>query len=158
MGNRLESDASEQTGKFAAALAHLLRAGDAIVLSGPMGAGKTFFVQALVKTLVPSAPVRSPTFNLVNNYKGPEFAIYHGDFYRIEDEAELWAAGWEDYLDPSALLLVEWGERFSQALPLDYLQIRLLPLGPRRREIRVSAHGPRSEELKKEWLHALAGH
>ena len=153
-----ESFSPEQTSQIAAALAKLVTAGDCLVLSGDLGAGKTWFVSSLLAGLKVREVVHSPTFNLVNVYTADSgLTVYHADFYRLDSPAELWAAGWEDYLDGQGLLLVEWGERFPSALPDDYLQISLQVTGPTTRTLVVEATGIRGQAIKEDWAHALVG-
>ncbi len=152
----LTSNSEIDTRRFAAALAPLLLPGDAVVLNGSLGTGKTFFAQALLAQLSPEQAVQSPTFSLVNVYHTPAFPVYHVDFYRLNSEGELWAAGWEDYLDGEGVLLIEWGHQFAQALPLSYLQIDFVVTGPNSRRLEISAQGVRGEQLQKEWLDAVA--
>ncbi|MGI6345275.1 MAG: tRNA (adenosine(37)-N6)-threonylcarbamoyltransferase complex ATPase subunit type 1 TsaE [Bacillota bacterium] len=155
MAQSILSESPARTVELAASLAPYLQAGDALVLSGDLGTGKTWFANALLAALGLEGSGQSPTFTLVNVYHLPQGQVYHADFYRLDSEAELWAAGWEDYLDGQALLLIEWGERFPAALPLDYLQIRLERAGATEREITVQACGPRSRALMEAWFDAL---
>lgn len=152
----LLSESTNATRQLAEALAPLLRPGDTLVLTGAMGAGKTFFVQALLAPLCPGQLVQSPTFSLVNVYQAPAFPVYHVDFYRLHSEQELWAAGWEDYLDGQGLLLIEWGQEFPSALPLSYLQLDLVATGEDSRRLMLMARGTRGKQLQEEWLNAVA--
>lgn len=153
----LDSQSPQQTFVMAGRLAGLLQAGDTIVLSGTLGAGKTYFAKALLHILCPDQLVRSPTFSIVNVYQAAAFPVYHADFYRLQSEEELWAAGWEDYIDGDGLLLIEWGERFPAALPTDYLQIELCPIDVERRRFILRSQGERGKDLMEGWSHALAG-
>lgn len=152
----LTSSSPAETTRFAQALAGLLQGGDCLLLAGDLGAGKTWFASGLLAALGVREQVHSPTFNLVNVYTTVAgLSVYHADFYRLESLEELLAIGWEDYLDGQGLLLVEWGDRFPEALPEDYLQISLTTLGERAREIAVEASGRRSGQLEKGWANAL---
>jgi tRNA threonylcarbamoyladenosine biosynthesis protein TsaE len=156
---RLDSRSPEETSQFANQLASLMRSGDCLVLSGDLGAGKTWFTTALLTRLQVIEAVHSPTFNLVNVYHAVGgLLIYHADFYRLDSVLELWAAGWEDYLDGAGLLLIEWGERFPEALPEDYLHVNLQTTGANSRRFCIEAHGLRSLEIKEGWADALGGH
>lgn len=155
MSLQLTSLVPEQTSQYADALAASLRAGDCLVLTGDLGAGKTWFSTSLFRALAVRDAVHSPTFTLVNVYQTVGWPIYHADFYRLDSLEELWAAGWEDYLDGRGLLLIEWGERFPQALPDDYLQITLRVAGPSTRQLSTTASGPRSREIEEAWADAL---
>jgi hypothetical protein len=115
----------------AARLAGELRAGDLVTLGGPLGAGKTTFARALIRTLLadPHAEVPSPTYTLLQTYEGPRFNIVHADLYRIADPAELAELGWEDAAE-NALVLVEWAERAGDILATDRLEVELTTTGP----------------------------
>lgn len=154
----LTSESTKETRQLAEELAPLLLPGDTLVFTGAMGTGKTFFVQALLAPICPGQLVQSPTFSLVNVYQAPVFPIYHADFYRLNSEDELWASGWEDYLDGSGLLLIEWGQQFPNALPLSYLQIDLVATGENSRRLALRAQGARGEQLQEEWLNAVASY
>lgn len=156
MDGTLESWSPEQTSQWAAVLARQLAPGDCLVLSGDLGAGKTWFASSLLAELKIRETAHSPTFNLVNVYTTESgLTIYHADFYRLDSPAELWAAGWEDYLDGQGLLIIEWGERFPQALPDDYLQISLQVTGPFKRRLVAEAQGIRGQAIKEGWADAL---
>ena len=98
---------------FALKLASQLQVGDAILLNGPLGAGKTFLAQSLIKALGVAEPVTSPTFVMVKSYRGP-FPIHHIDAYRLLDLADPKEAFEEFDIDSEeALTIVEWGEHFD---------------------------------------------
>ncbi|WP_435625594.1 tRNA (adenosine(37)-N6)-threonylcarbamoyltransferase complex ATPase subunit type 1 TsaE [Flagellimonas sp.] len=86
---------------------------------GEMGAGKTTLIKKLVEALGGIDAANSPTFGLVNEYHNQknELLGYHFDFYRIEDESEIYDLGFEDYLTSHAWLFIEWPEKVSSVLP-----------------------------------------
>ncbi|MBZ9786550.1 tRNA (adenosine(37)-N6)-threonylcarbamoyltransferase complex ATPase subunit type 1 TsaE [Psychroflexus sp. CAK57W] len=96
-----------------------------ILFSGEMGSGKTTLIKELVKKLGSHHQVSSPTFSLVNEYEGENSVIYHFDFYRIEDETEAYDMGFEDYLDDSHYVFIEWPEKISNLWPEHYSHIKL---------------------------------
>lgn len=96
-----------QTQALAERLAKLLRPGDVLAYTGPMGAGKTTFTVGLARGLGSSDWVSSPTFALVQEYRGP-VPLCHFDFYRITGVDDLYATGFFDYLDGTRVLAVEW--------------------------------------------------
>lgn len=100
----------------AACLAEMLSVHPVCLVYGEMGAGKTTFIKELCKTLGSKDSVTSPTFSIVNEYLYPAGSIYHFDLYRLRDEAELWAMGWEEYLDSGMPCLVEWPEKAEPGL------------------------------------------
>lgn len=135
------------------ALGTVIDAGAAIALIGELGAGKTTLVQAVAAGVgVPAAvPVTSPTFTLINEYRGGRVALIHADLYRIERDRELDEIGLDELIDAGdAAVLVEWADRFAQRLGADHLRIELSHAGDGRRLV-ASATGPRSEELLQAW-------
>lgn len=96
-----------------------------ILFSGEMGAGKTTLIKELVKQLGSKHQVSSPTFSLVNEYEGENVSIYHFDFYRIEEETEAYDMGFEDYLDDSHYVFIEWPEKISNLWPEHYSFVKL---------------------------------
>mgnify|MGYP004466640411 FL=1 len=126
-----------ETQGLAEKLARLLRAGDVLAYTGPMGAGKTTFTVGLARGLGSSDWVSSPTFALVQEYRGP-LPLCHFDFYRITGEEDLYAAGFFDYLDGTRVLAVEWSERVPSALPQNALHIDFEPLSGDARRITIT--------------------
>jgi tRNA threonylcarbamoyladenosine biosynthesis protein TsaE len=115
----------EATQVFAARLARLLRPGDVVGLSGPLGSGKTEIARAAIRARAGAAiEVPSPSFTLVQDYPLPGLTIRHADLYRVENPAELVELGVTDMGDDEALL-VEWPERAGGLLPADGLEIRI---------------------------------
>lgn len=96
-----------------------------ILFNGEMGAGKTTLIKAICNYLGVTDTVSSPTFSLVNEYEGDNSIIYHFDFYRIENEDEAYAIGFEEYEYNGDYLFIEWGERIPNLLPEEIHQINL---------------------------------
>jgi tRNA threonylcarbamoyladenosine biosynthesis protein TsaE len=124
----LHADGPEGTARVAAALAPHLRAGDAVLLTGELAAGKTTFVAALVAALGSRAAVSSPTFSLAQFYATPGPRVLHVDTYRLTDPAEFRDLGLEEYLD-EVVALVEWGDLVSGEF-VDPLRMHLAVSGP----------------------------
>lgn len=139
----VELPTPQATRTLARRLAPRLQGGDLVVLTGPLGAGKTFFTQALCKALGVQARVTSPTFSLIHEFSG-RVPIAHADLYRLANEADLFQLGLEELRHEGRLLVVEWGEPFIAALGGDALCIAL-SLDPRRAELRAT--GARSTSL-----------
>jgi tRNA threonylcarbamoyladenosine biosynthesis protein TsaE len=130
----------EETRKAAAALAELLAPGDVVSLTGELGAGKTAFVQGAAPALGVEEPVVSPTFVLVREYRG-EMPIFHVDVYRLDRLQELHDLGFEDLLDPSGIVFVEWGDAVEPMLPDSHLRVELTSEDEDTRRLRLSARG-----------------
>ena len=105
--------ALEETGLLGRQLAGRLGLGTLIAFTGGLGAGKTAFCQGLAEGLGCTDPVSSPTFAIVNYYRGPR-PLAHFDLYRIHTEADLAAAGFYDYLDMGAVVACEWSENCAE--------------------------------------------
>ena len=130
-----------ETERVGAELAERLLANSAlpryIALYGDLGVGKTAFVRGVAGVLCPGAAVRSPTFALVNEYRG-QLPIFHFDMYRITGEDDLYSIGYDDYLLREGVILVEWSENIPFALPDEFLRVTITkndPTAPDSREI-----------------------
>jgi tRNA threonylcarbamoyladenosine biosynthesis protein TsaE len=98
--------------------------GSLIILTGPLGAGKTTLVQALAKALDSDAQVSSPTYTLIHEYPTAHGTLVHMDAYRLPSTHALFELGLEDYLERSRLVVVEWGEGLLGSFP-DAWQVTL---------------------------------
>jgi tRNA threonylcarbamoyladenosine biosynthesis protein TsaE len=121
----LAAPTAEDTRAIGAALAPLLRAGDAIALTGELGAGKTTFVHGVARALGYDGPVASPTFTLVREYRTPRLTVLHADVYRLDRMQEVVDLGLQELLDDDGVLLVEWGDAVEALLPDDHLVVEL---------------------------------
>jgi tRNA threonylcarbamoyl adenosine modification protein YjeE len=138
---------------LASRLALLLKAGDVIALSGPLGTGKTTFARALVTRLGGEGEVPSPTFALMQRYETPRLTLTHCDFYRLEP-SELDELGLEDAA-PEGVVLIEWPERAAAWMPGDRLEIAMDETAtPATRRIVLTGHGGWEERLER--LRALS--
>ena len=110
-----------------------------IALYGDLGVGKTAFTRGVANVLCPGAAVRSPTFALVNEYRG-QVPMFHFDMYRITGEDDLYSIGYDDYLLRDGVILVEWSENIPFALPDEFLRVTITkndPNVPDSREILI---------------------
>lgn len=132
-------------------LARNLAPGDVVLLSGPLGSGKTEFVRGVAEGLGVRATVTSPTFTLLHRYDG-RLPLFHADLYRLEDPAELWELGLEAVAEAGGVLLVEWGERGRHLFP-EALEVHLEPEEPGENQRRLSAvaRGERPRALLAAW-------
>ena len=114
----------EEMISFGRSFADRLEPGDVVALNGDLGAGKTHFCKGVVDGLGCQAEVTSPTFSLVQEYRGGRFPVFHFDFYRLDSPEELIGIGWDDYLEEEGILLVEWAGKFSEVLPAGTIELR----------------------------------
>ena len=110
---------------LASQLAQHLKPGLKLYFSGELGAGKTTFCRGMLRALGYAGPVKSPTYTLVQSYTVHGLTIHHFDLYRLQDRTELDFMGFQDYLDPAAILWVEWPEKAGSGLPIADLEIQL---------------------------------
>ncbi len=116
------SRSAEETERLGAELGRLLEAGDFVSLVGELGAGKTVFARGIARGLGVASPVSSASFLILQEHPGT-IPFFHADFYRLESYAQLEEIGWEEYLGRGGVLVVEWGERFPEALPPEHLEV-----------------------------------
>lgn len=135
---------------LAGLVAFSLRAGDVVTLEGDLGAGKTTFARALIRSLLgdPDSEVPSPTFSLVQTYAG-RLPVAHADLYRLTDADDLAELGLDDALAAGAAV-IEWPERASDAIPSDRLAIALASGDtPEHRRVRLAAGPSWTQRLER---------
>lgn len=138
------------TERLGRALAEALPPGAVVALIGTLGAGKTRLVQAVATALgVPVCDVTSPTFMLVNEYRGGRRPVYHFDTYRLKDDDEFLELGPEEYFDSDGISLVEWADRVAGLLPRERLEITIEVTGEAHRQITLHGTTPRMEEVAR---------
>jgi tRNA threonylcarbamoyladenosine biosynthesis protein TsaE len=140
---RLATSSADDTRRLGRAVAEALRPGDVVALAGDLGAGKTAFVQGAAAGLGVTDPVVSPTFTLVREYDGRVHVI-HVDVYRLDRINDVVDLGFDEFLDGSAVVFVEWGDVIQGLLPESWLAVDLL-LDERddtRRSVRLRGTGP----------------
>lgn len=94
-------------------LGHAAQSGFIFALTGDLGAGKTQLVKGLARGLGISARVHSPTFTLVNEYRGGRLSFFHLDLYRLETPEQILSAGIAEFLSPNGVAVIEWAERLA---------------------------------------------
>jgi len=152
----LKTMSPEETIDLGRRIGALLRGGETLALVGELGAGKTQFSQGIAQGIGVSEPVTSPTFLIHRTYTG-KLTFHHFDFYRLTGEDDLESIGFYDFQaeDPPSVTVVEWADRFMQALDQPIIEARL-ELGEQETERRLEfiGHGlnDRFRETLKEEL------
>lgn len=143
MSGRIDVATSDpgQTREIGGALAALLLPGDVVSLTGDLGAGKTCLVQGAARALGVEEPVTSPTFVLAREYHG-SVPVHHLDVYRLNTLQEVIDLGFEDLLDPTGVIFIEWGEAIAPLLPPSYLEVEITALDDERRLLSIVGRGP----------------
>ena len=124
-GRRIELADAAATLSAGAHLASVLRGGMVVALSGELGAGKTTLVRGMLRGLGWSAPVKSPTYTLVESYEVSSLYFYHFDFYRFRDPDEWRYTGFAEHFRSDSICVIEWPERIAPWLPEIDLSVRL---------------------------------
>ena len=112
-----------ETEELGARLGAVLTGAEVVALFGDLGAGKTAFTRGLCRALGVADAISSPTFAIVNAYRG-RFPVYHFDMYRITSVDDLFAVGFYDYLD-TGVLVIEWSENIESELEPDAIRVRI---------------------------------
>ena len=132
-----ETSSKAETVALGARLAKTLSGGSLVLFTGGLGAGKTAFCEGLAKGLGCTDEVSSPTFAIVNMYRGPQ-PFAHFDLYRVSTREDLEAAGFYDYLDGGAVVAAEWSENFQQLFAGETaVRVKIDRLGEDRRRIAI---------------------
>ncbi|MCL2888386.1 MAG: tRNA (adenosine(37)-N6)-threonylcarbamoyltransferase complex ATPase subunit type 1 TsaE [Elusimicrobia bacterium] len=157
MMNNYISNSPSDTKNLAVAVAKLLRGGEIIFLSGPIGAGKTVFVKALAKEMgLKGSPV-SATFSIIKEYKSKTKKLFHVDLFRLE-EREMFNLGFEEMLaDENAVIAAEWPAPLENLINSPRLEMDFILQGGDKREIVLKARGESAEKLLKNLTEALNG-
>ena len=126
----------EETIAFAEKVGKLVRGGDVIAYRGGLGAGKTTFTRGLAIGMGLPDEVSSPTFALVNEYRG-KLTLYHFDMYRILNEEALETTGFYDYMGNDCVIAAEWSENIDDCLPDNTIYIEIERISDESRRITV---------------------
>jgi tRNA threonylcarbamoyladenosine biosynthesis protein TsaE len=132
---------AKETRELGACLAETLKAGDVILLEGPLGAGKSELARGIAQGLGIRETVTSPSFTILNVYTSGRLPLYHFDWYRLESAEELYELGMDEYLGGDGIALVEWPGRCPDAVPVDCLRIRIGVEGENARRISTEVCG-----------------
>ena len=116
--------------------------GDVVALTGELGAGKTCFVQGVVRGLGATTQATSPTFVLVNEYRG-RVPVHHVDVYRTQSLTELLDIGLDEMLGGSGVTLIEWADRCEPLLPPRTIRVHIDGVGDEPRRITIGTQAAR---------------
>jgi len=144
----LESRSPDETRALGERLGRVLAAGDVLLLSGELGAGKTLFVQGLARGLGFAGPVSSKSFVIMGEYAGRE-KLYHTDLYRLDEPAQVQDLALDE-MTSDGVLAVEWPERAGDVLSDDGLHLRFEVTGEETRRLHVQPRGERAIALAVE--------
>lgn len=136
-------------------LAPLLEAGDVVLLSGDLGAGKTHLTKGIAAGLGVAEPVTSPTFNILLVHEG-RIPLYHFDLYRLETADQLEDLDYFGTLEADGVSVVEWGDRFDEAAPQAGLSVVIRIIDDEARAIEITPIGARGDVLAAAWSEACA--
>lgn len=125
---------AEETMELGRQYARNARSGDVFGLVGTLGTGKTHWTKGFLGVVNPRATVSSPTFSIVNEYRGGLHTVFHFDFYRLKSADELLSLGWDEYLDEGGITICEWADLFPDLMPKNtvWLEITHMPDGSRK--------------------------
>jgi tRNA threonylcarbamoyladenosine biosynthesis protein TsaE len=116
----------DQTRALGAAISSLAHAGDLLLLSGDLGAGKTAFTQGFARGLGVTDRVVSPTFTIARHYEGTKLRLHHLDVYRLDHLQEAIDLGLAEMIDDDCgVTIIEWGDVVIPTLPADFLEVRI---------------------------------
>ena len=124
MKKEFVSASPAQTEEIGRIMSQIAKPGDFFALSGELGAGKTVFTRGFVSALVPEALVSSPSYSILNVYRGNGVTVNHFDMYRITSEDDLESTGFFDVIQ-NGITLCEWPEKIAFALPDSYWSVRI---------------------------------
>ena len=145
--DRFETASEEETLALGHHLAGILPPSAVVSLIGNLGAGKTTLTKGIVAGLgaAASADVTSPTYTLIHEYGSP-VRVYHVDLYRLDTMAEVNGLGLEELYEKTALVLIEWADRFPEILPRNHIRIRLTYKGEDRRVVELQRPDHKSQQ------------
>lgn len=140
----------EQTEEFGIKFGKLLQGGDIVCLNGELGAGKTTLTKSIGLGLGVNDYITSPTFALINEYKG-RVPVYHFDVYRLENVEELYDLGFDEYFYSNGVSIIEWAEKIERLLPKERIELDFKKgIDINERWINITGYGDRYIQIHKE--------
>ena len=131
----------EETELFAEKVSELIQDGDIVCYFGEVGAGKTVFTRGLCKGLGVTGYVNSPSYIILNQYKGEKYNIFHYDLYRISDVEELTEIGFYDFAGKEdSITIIEWSEKLVDELPKKRVDIIIEVIDENKRKFKITRY------------------
>ena len=124
-GMKTVSHSEKDTYELGRSMALQARPGDIFCLEGDLGAGKTVFAKGFGRGLGIEEPISSPTFTIVHEYYDGRLPLYHFDAYRIDDPAELYEIGYDEYFYGDGVCLVEWPSKIAELIPAGAVHVMI---------------------------------
>ena len=146
-----KTHSAEETQNFGTRLGKLAEPGDIFLLIGELGAGKTCLTQGIAYGLDIHEYTLSPSFVIMRELHG-RLPLYHMDFYRLDNIAEISDLGLDDYLFGEGVCVIEWANKGMTVLPEDHLVIKIDYLSGDERSFTIEPHGERYEKMLKELI------
>ncbi|MGR3176619.1 MAG: tRNA (adenosine(37)-N6)-threonylcarbamoyltransferase complex ATPase subunit type 1 TsaE [Candidatus Anammoxibacter sp.] len=152
----LRSHSEADTRKFGELLGRLLESGLVVAITGPLGAGKTYFVKGLASGLgiKDSRVVTSPTFTIVNEYCG-RIPIYHIDAYRLTSVNEMYDLGCDEMLSGDGVTIIEWADKVEECLPGNIIKVAMAYETKSERTINIFSSGTENENILEQFKKAI---
>lgn len=139
----------KDTEKLGKIIAKCLEKGTVICLDGELGAGKTSLTQFIAEEFGVKEYIVSPTFTIIKEYEG-KLPFYHMDVYRIGSEDDMYELGFDEYIYSEGVTIIEWADLIRAILPQERVNIKIIRIDDRKREISIEGEGPVYEKLLKE--------
>ena len=144
----VETHRPDETRQWGERLGRALRPGDVVALIGDLGSGKTTLTQGIAHGLgIEPSTVTSPSFVLMKEYRTGRVPLYHIDVYRLDGVPEMQRMGYEDYLTPQSVAVIEWAQKLGSMLPSEHVTVEMEHAGEQARRLTIRAVGARYEPL-----------
>jgi tRNA threonylcarbamoyladenosine biosynthesis protein TsaE len=121
---KITTGSAEETVALGRKLGNILEGGDTLCLNGDLGTGKTAFTGGIAKALNIGGYITSPTFTIVNEYKG-RLPLYHFDVYRIANPDDMFETGFDEYIGGDGIVVIEWADQIRDILPPERIEVYL---------------------------------
>ncbi len=143
----INSFSAAETERVGERVGQIIKDNSVVALFGDLGAGKTAFTRGVARGMGINSDVSSPTFALVNEYKGNGRCLYHFDMYRINGWDDLYSTGYFDYLESGSVLVIEWSENIESVLPEDYIRVEITKCENENERIIKIGRGEKLEDI-----------